>query len=112
MAKGNSAFSPANGSSRDDVGDSACYITPAAEPNLMARGRDRKPYGGRPGALSEPVEGGWEKQGHMVQPLPDGFNYPSSQANIRRENFQLDMGTNFDPVQALPPRVKRSKDSE
>lgn len=109
MAKGNSAFSPANGSSRDDVGDAAVNVVPSGEPSATAKRKDRKPFGGKPGALMDSVEGGWEKQGHMVQPLPDGFSYPSSQALLRREEFQLDRSDNFDPIQALPPRIKKIK---
>ena len=111
--KGNSAFAPANGSSRDDVAESTCYILPAGEPNLMARGSRRTPYGGKPGSLADPIEGGWEKQGHMVQPLPDGFSLPSlSNALLRRDEFELSDKDNFDPAQAQPPRLKKSKDSE
>lgn len=108
MAKGNSAFAPANGSSREDVADAGCYHIPADEPNLVPGRRDRKPFGGKPGDLSEAPEGGWEKQGHMVQPLPDGFSLPSlSTANIRRDEFELSHTDNFDPKEAMPPRIKK-----
>jgi hypothetical protein len=85
-----------------------------AEPNLMARGSYRnKAFGGKPGKLAEPIEGGWEKQGHMLQPLPDGFALPSlSSADLRRDEFELDEQDNFDPIQAMPPRLKKFTDGE
>ena len=80
----------------------------AGEPNLMARNRLKKPFGGKPGDLAEPFEGGWEKQGHMLQPLPDGFALPSlSNAYLRRDEFELEDADNFDPIQAQPPRIKK-----
>lgn len=108
----NAAFAPAEGCEREDITKQACEVVFSASRDAASpTPRDRKPYGGRPGKLMSPRMGpgdrsGWESQGYMVQPLKNGFSYPSSRTMIRRDGYELNEKDNFDPAQASAPRVK------
>jgi hypothetical protein len=112
MAKdGNAAFSPADGVHPEDIQDDSCYYRPAGSHNSAEKFKERSAYGGKPsGPQNSAPEGGWEKQGHMLQPLDRGFGYPVSSAEKRRTHFELNERDNFDPTQASPPRIKKVDD--
>ena len=105
------AFAPQEGTELEDTSEDASDFTFAGEPGLGPAASPRKPFGGEVGGPKNPSfgEGGWEKQGYMLQPLPGGFAYPSSNTMLRRDGFELSPDSNFDPIQAGPPRIKKAK---
>jgi hypothetical protein len=114
--KENAAFAPANGSQPSDVTEPGCDNVFSDSYDQAPLHKDRKAFGGKVGGpveakLSKGEDGSWGKQGYMVQPLPGGFAYPQSLTMQRREDFELNEKDNFDPTQALTPRIKKSDTS-
>jgi len=113
---GNAAFSPAEGMLPGDMQKDATDYVPGGGHNAAPVDADRSAFGGKVGNPTDPNYGnkdedGWAMAGHMIQPLGPGFSYPSSLTMVRRDGFELNEKNNFDPVQALPPRIKKSDTS-